>query len=66
MRPTVMVPMVTITAITSWVAYGSDVAKSTWSSDPMARASTQPSPTPKESSRISRNALGWSRRWVTR
>jgi hypothetical protein len=66
MRPTVMVPTVTTTAITSCVAYGSAVANTTWSSDPMARASTQPSPTPKESLRISRNELGWSLRWVTR
>ncbi len=66
MRPIVMVATVTITAVTSWVAYGSDVANSTWSSEPMARASTQPSPMPNESSRISRKALGCSRRWVTR
>ena len=40
--------------------------RAAWRNEPMARARTQPQPTPKESSRISRKALGCRRRWVTR
>ena len=66
MRPTVMTPMATMTAMTSWVAYGSPVSKVPCRDAPMARASTAPQPTPKESSRNSRNALGCRRRRATR
>ena len=52
--------------MTSCVGLGSVVVEVAWKNDPAARVRTHPHPTPKDSSRISRKALGCSRRWVTR